>query len=322
VKRREFIALVGGAAAWPISMHAQQSSRLRVGTVSGQPRTASLFLAFEQRMAELGYQEGRNFSFEHIHASNFEDYGPGYRKLVADKVDLLVASGPEISLKSALEATNGLPIVMVAIDYDPFALGYVKELARPSGNVTGVFFRQIELTTKRLQLWKDGFPERQSLTVLWDRISADQWLAAQGAGATLGLRLAGVEMRGPPYDYERSLADVAAEYRGSLFVLTSPFFFRDRVRLAELALGNRMVTMFPFREWTDVGGLMSYGPSITNMYRRAAEYADRIARGAKPSDLPIEQPTKFELVMNLKTAKALGLTIGPSLLARADELVE
>src|SRR5205807_9206199 len=128
MKRREFIALVGGAAAWPISMHAQQSSRLRVGTVSGQPRSASLFLAFEQRMAELGYQEGRNFSFEHIHASNFEDYGPGYRKLVAAKVDLLVASGPEISLKSALEATSSLPIVMVAIDYDPFALGYVKEL--------------------------------------------------------------------------------------------------------------------------------------------------------------------------------------------------
>jgi putative ABC transport system substrate-binding protein len=198
----------------------------------------------------------------------------------------------------------------------------VKELARPSGNVTGVFFRQIELTTKRLQLWKDGFPERKSVTVLWDRISADQWLAAQGAGATLGLRLAGVEMRGPPYDYEQSLADIAPDYRGSLFVLTSPFFFRDRVRLAELTLRNRVVTMFTFREWTDAGGLMSYGPSITNMYRRAAEYADRIARGAKPSDLPIEQPTKFEFVVNLKTAKALGIAVPPALLARADEVIE
>jgi ABC-type uncharacterized transport system substrate-binding protein len=323
VERREFFRLLGGAAIpWPLAARAQQREMLRVGVVSGQQRSASIYVALLQRMTELGYQEGKNFALEFLRASNIEDYAPGYRELVARKVDVLVATGPEISLKSALAATHTLPIVMTAIDYDPLALGYVTSLARPGGNITGVFFQQLELTTKRLQLVKDAFPDMQAAVVFWDHLSEDQWHAAKEIALTLGLGLVGTELREQPYDYEVALAQAPSDHRGNLFVMTSPFFFRDRARLADFALRHRMLSMFAFREWVDAGGLLSYGPSITGMYRLAAEYVDRIARGTKPADLPIEQPTKFELVVNLKTAKQIGITMPTSLLLRADEVIE
>ena len=322
--RREFITLLGGAAAtFPLAARAQQQlPMLRVGVVSGQPRSGSIFVALEQRMAELGYQAGKNLTLEFVHASSIEGFEAGYKELAGRKVDIILASGPEISLKSALAAAGTLPIVMIAIDYDPFARGYVASLARPNGNVTGVFFQQIELSMKRTQLFMDTLPNLRGAAVFWDAISADQWQATQSAGQRLGLRLAGIELREPPYDYERALARLAPDDRGGLIAMTSPFFFRERERLADFALHNGMASMFGFREYVAAGGLLSYGPSITGMYRRAAEYVDRIAKGAKPSELPIEQPTKFELVINLKTARALGLEVPPSLLARADEVIE
>jgi putative ABC transport system substrate-binding protein len=253
--RREFITLVGGAAAaWPLAARAQQREMLRVGVVSGQQRSASIYVALLQRMAELGYQEGKNLAFEFLRASNIEDYAPGYRELVARKVDILVATGPEISLNSALAATHTLPIVMTAIDYDPLALGYVTSLARPGGNITGVFFQQLELTTKRLQLVKDAFPDMQAAVVFWDHLSEDQRHAAKEIAPTLGLGLVGTELREQPYDYEVALAQAPSDHRGSLFVMTSPFFFRDRARLADFALRHRMLSMFAFREWVDAGG--------------------------------------------------------------------
>jgi putative ABC transport system substrate-binding protein len=169
---------------------------------------------------------------------------------------------------------------------------------------------------------KDGFPDMKAATVFWDRLSSDQWDAARDAGAKLGLRLAGVELRDPPYDFDRALAEAPEEHRKNLLVMTSPFFFRDRARLADLALRNRAASMFSFREWVDEGGLLSYGPSFTGMYRRAAEYVDRIARGAKTTDLPIEQPTKFELIVNRKTARAIGIEVPTALLLLADEVIE
>jgi putative tryptophan/tyrosine transport system substrate-binding protein len=211
---------------------------------------------------------------------------------------------------------------MIAIDYDPLARGYVANLARPTGNITGLTLQQIELAAKRLQLMKHAFPDRQSATVFWDRSSADQWQATQSAAATLAIRLAGVELRELPYDYEGALTHAPADHRGILIVMTSVVLFRDRARLADFALRHRIPSMFAFREWVEPGGLMSYGPSITGMFARAADYVDRIARGAKPADLPIEQPTKFEFVINLRTAQALGLTFPPSLLAIADEVIE
>jgi putative tryptophan/tyrosine transport system substrate-binding protein len=323
MKRREFIKLIGGAAASPLAAHAQQAGKmLRVGTASSQPRSSPLWKAFEQRMAELGYQEGKNYTFDYLNVPKVEEYETGYRKLAERDIDIIVASGPEISLKSALASSETKPIVMVAVDYDPLALGYVTSLARPGGNVTGLFLQQIELMAKRIQLLKSAFPDMQALTVFRDRTCFDQWKAAEGAAANLGLRVAGIDLGDPPFDYDKALAQAKPEYRGTVFVLASGFFIRDRERLADFALRNRLVSMFCFREPVDTGGLLSYGASFSVMYRRAAEYVDRIARGAKPADLPIEQPTKFELVINLKTAKTLGVVIPPSFLATADEVIE
>jgi putative tryptophan/tyrosine transport system substrate-binding protein len=234
----------------------------------------------------------------------------------------LLAIGPEIGPKSALAATRTLPIVMIAIDYDPLARGYVTSLARPSGNVTGVVFQQIELAAKRIQLIKDGFSDRPAATMFWDQLSADQWEAARSTAGMLGLQLFGIELRELPYDYEAALRKAPLDHRGLLIVPTSPSFFRDRARLADFALQHRLLSMFVFREWVDAGGLLCYGPSITALFARVAEFVDRIARGATPSDLPIEQPTKFEMVVNLKTAKAIGIELPTAILLRADEVIE
>jgi putative tryptophan/tyrosine transport system substrate-binding protein len=324
MKRREFTKLVGGTVfAWPLSALGQQSPRtLRVGVVSFQPRTAPHYVAFEQRMAELGYEEGRNFFFDYVSIPNVDEYESGYVELATRKVDIMLASGPEITLKAALKVAGTRPIVMVAVDYDPLARGYVTSLSRPTGNVTGLYFQQIELTVKRLQLVKQTFPDLQAATVFWDRISADQWQAAQSATASLGLHLAGVEFREHPYDYDRGLAQVPSDHRRALIVLASPAFAVPRARLPDLALRHRMGSMFHIREYPAAGGLMSYGPRFKDLYRRVADYVDRIARGAKPIDLPVEQPTVFELVLNLKTAESIGLTVPPGVLAIADEVIE
>jgi len=322
MQRRHFITVLGGAAAWPLAARAQSAGMLRVGMVAAQPRSSPPYEAFLQRLAELGHQQGKNLSFEFIQAAKIEDYARGNRELVTRGISILMAAGPEVALKSALASTDTLPIVMLAIDYDPFALGYVTSLARPTGNVTGIFLRQIELTTKRLQVVKDVFPDLRTATVFWDWISADQFRAAERAAPELGLQLFGSELHEQPYDYEKALAQAPSDYRGWLFVMTSPFLFRDRARLAEFALQHRAATVFAFREWVDAGGLLSYGPSINGMYRRAAEYVDRIARGARPYDLPIEQPTTFEFILNLKTAKAIGLATPTALLLHADEVIE
>ena len=322
MRRREFITLVGGAAAaWPLVVGAQQPAKemLRVGTVSALQQSSPQWVTFMRRMAELGYQEGKTFAFDFVQT---DDYESGYRILAGHKPDIILATGPEIALKSALAASRTLPIVMIAIDYDPFARGYVTSLARPSGNVTGVFFQQTELSAKRIQLIRDAFPNTLAASMFWDQLSADQWQAAQNAAATLGLRLFGIELREQPYDYDRALREAPPDHRGMLIVATSPFFFRDRARIADLALRHRIASIFVFREWVEAGGLLSYGRSLVAQFVRVAEFVDRLARGAKPADLPIEQPTKFELVINLKTAKAIGIGLSTAILLRADEVIE
>jgi putative tryptophan/tyrosine transport system substrate-binding protein len=294
----------------------------RARTLSAQPRTAPIWLAFEQRMAELGYKQGTNFAFEFVLVAGMGDYERGYRELAARRVDIMLATGPEIALKSARAAAQTLPIVMLAIDYDPIARGHVTSLARPAGNITGMLLQQIELAEKRVQILRDAFPGLPTAIAFWDEISADQWHAAQTAAATLRFPLAGVKLHDPPYDYERAFTQSAPNHRDSLIVMVSPFFFRDRARLAEFALRHRIVSMFGFREWTEAGGLLSYGPKIVELHRRVADYVDRIAKGTKPADLPIEQPTKFEFVINLKTAKAIGIEMPTSILLRADGVIE
>src|SRR5215467_12229700 len=216
MKRRDFITLVGAAAAWPLTARAQQPEKmLRVGALSAQPRAAPIWLAFERRMAELGYKHGTNFALEFVQVDSMGDYQRGYRELVARNVDILLATGPEIALKSARAATQMLPMVMLAIEYDPIARGYVTNLARPSGNITGIFLQQIELAEKRVQILKDAFPDLRAAIAFWDGTSADQWDAAQTAATTLGFQLAGAQMRDPPW----ALAQSAPDHRGSLIVM-------------------------------------------------------------------------------------------------------
>ena len=324
MKRREFITLLGGAAvARPLAALAQQSpNSWRIGITTIQPRSSPSYGAFGQRLLELGYIEGQNLTVEFLNPdAQAEGIGGAMKELVSQKIDVIVAPY-ESALKSALAATDTVPIVMIAIDYDPLALGYIKSLARPGANVTGLVTQQLELAVKRLELLKDAIPELRAATVFWDRYSADQWKVTEQAAATVGLRVAGIEFREQPYDYDRALTQAPPDHRSGLITLTSPFIYRDRQRLADLALRTRMASIFAWREWVEVGGLLSYGVNFPALFRRAAEYVDKIVRGTKPADLPVEQPTRFELIVNLKTAKALGLDVASSLLARADEVIE
>ena len=326
MKRREFVTLLGGTvAAWPLAARAQQPPQLlRIGTVQSSVRNRPTWGAFEQQLRELGYIEGQNLRSS-TSASRGEKssdrYAQGIKDVLQRGVDVLVASSSP-ALSSAISVTDSVPIVMVALDFDPVALGYVTSMARPTGNVTGVFLNSNELAVKRLQLLKEAFPDRPGATVFWDQRSSLQWQAVESAAPSLGVRLAGVELRDPPYNYERALSEAPADLRGTLFALLTPFLFSDRSRVTEFALQRRIASFFGQREFADVGALMTYGPNSSGMWRRAAEYVGKIAQGAKTTDLPIEQPTKFELVINLKTAKALGLEISPTLLARADEVIE
>lgn len=323
IRRRTLITALGStAAAWPVVANSQQSGMLRVGTANVQPRSAPQWVAFLDRMAELGYVEGKNLTYDHLQIPNEQAWEESYRDIVSRKPNIIVAAGPEQSLKSALAVSGKVPVVMIAVDFDPVERGYIKNLARPSNTVTGVYFQLTELAGKHLQLMQDAFPDFKAATVLWDPASADYWAALQKASLRLGVRLVGVELHETPYDYERAIANVAPEDRKFLVQMGSPFFYRDRARLAEVALRNRMVSVTQARASVVAGQLLSYGPDLDGMFALAANYVDRIAKGTNPIDLPVEQPTKFELVINLKTAKALGITIPPTLLARADEVIE
>jgi putative tryptophan/tyrosine transport system substrate-binding protein len=325
MRRREFITLLGGATAWPLAARAQQRPKmLRVGTVQWSIRNRPTFGAFEQRLRELGYVEGQNLSIDYVRLEGREEvdrYAQAIKGMIQRGVDIFVAAS-DPCLKAAMSVTDSLPIVMVAVDFDPFSLGYVSSLARPTGNVTGLFLRQIELAVKRLELLKEAFPDRAAITVFWDQRATFQWQAVERAAPSLGIRVAGIELRDPPYDYERALNEAPADHRGTLLALSTPFLLADRLRLAEFALQRRVATFLDQRVYTDAGALMSYGVPVPGMWRRAAEFVDRIALGAKITDLPIEQPTKFEFIVNLKTAKAIGVELPTATLLRADEVME
>jgi putative ABC transport system substrate-binding protein len=323
MRRREFLGFLGGAAAaWPVAARAQRPAMMRVGIVTIQPRTAIIFAAFDKRLRELGYVEGQNLVFDFLNPEQQSGGNAGVvEELLRRKADVVLVSY-ESTLKAALAAGATLPIVMIAVDYDPIAHGYVESLARPGGNVTGLYLQQIDLARKRVELLMQALPNVKAATVFWDSVSEDQWNATRGAAAAAGLRVADVEFRDRPYDYEGALAQVPPDHRNVVIFCVSPVFYRDRQRLADFAFRHKVATVFALREWVDVGGLLSYGANFPAMYKRAAEFVDLIARGAKVGDLPIEQPTKFELVLNTKTAEAIGVTISPTILVRADEVIE
>jgi putative ABC transport system substrate-binding protein len=317
--------LAGAAMSLPFAAGAagEPAKVFRLGVLSLTPPGPGI-RALYRRLQTLGWEEGRNLRIDYVQLDQTDaDRSLAMAlELVGRGVDTIYAGGPELAVKSAVAATKTIPIVMQANDYDPLALGYVASLARPGGNVTGIFLQQIELTPKRLDLLIQTIPELVRVVVLWDRFSADQFEAARAAARSLKIPFHGIECTDPPYDYESALAGVEGGHRDALLLMTSPVFFVDRQRLAAIALDHRLPSIFAFRPWVDEGGLMSYGASLTDMGRLAADYIDRIAKGAKPADLPVEQPTKFELVINLQTAKTLGLTIPQSILARAEEVIE
>jgi len=312
-------------ALMPLLAKADDQKILRVGAVSLRPfGQANISDAFLQRLNELGYVQGKNFDFKFIQVANRGDYEAAYRDMVASGIDILAAGGPEFALKGAVDAAQGnIPVVMIATDYDPLERGYVASLAEPGGNVTGVFFRQVALTEKRLEIMREAFMPANGVTIFWDRNSADQWERAQSAAAKIGIPIHGVELRDRPYDYDKAIEDAPLEYRGGLMVLASPIFsLPTRETLTEFASRHRLPTIYHNRFFPDAGGLMSYGVSFTKLFRRAADFVDKISKGANPMSLPVEQPSSYELVVNLEAAAELDLEIQESILLRADDVIE
>jgi putative ABC transport system substrate-binding protein len=312
----------------PFAAEAQQAAKsARIGYLS--PDLAvnpHLHEAFRQGLRDLGYVEGRNLVIEFRSAEGkFERLPALAAELVALKVDVIVVPSTAPAL-AAKQATRTLPIVFAAAA-DPITSGLVTSLARPGGNVTGSSFLAPELVGKSLELLKQAVPGVSRVAVLWhpggqgERTEKDMLKGADVAGRALGVRLQFVEARGPE-DFDRAFSEVTRARAGALTALPSAMFVIERIRLVDLAVKNRLPAVYPLREFVDAGGLMAYGPDLAVMFRRAATYVDRILKGTKPGDLPVEQPTKFELVINLKAAKAVGLTIPQTLLQRADQIIQ
>jgi putative ABC transport system substrate-binding protein len=324
--RRKVIGSIGIAAlAWPVSARAQPARKVaRIGIISvggptsdmtgSLPRNRSV-RAFLRGMAELGYAYGRDFVTEPrgTDSSSIDE-------LVDLKVDIIVATGGGATLSSLKKATNSIPIVMTASP-DPVAQGYVQSLSRPGGNFTGMSLQSVELTGKRLQILKELVPNAEIAAVFWDSSRADLWRTAQTVGQPQGWKLISVEIRSPS---EIGTAFKVASDAGAraLLIPASGILFSRANQITELAATYRLPSIYELRPFVDVGGLVSYGADIDDIWRRAATYVDKLLKGGNPAELPIEQPTKFELVINARAAKALDLTVPPSILIQADHLIE
>ena len=326
-RRETMIALVAFGAA-PLAAEAQQASRIaRVGYLATSGATSPhLREAFRQGLRDLGYVEGRSVVLEIRDAEGKPERFPAFAaELVALKVDVIVTTSTTGTL-AAKQATETVPIVF-AVAADPVPDGLVASLARPGGNVTGLSLLLPDLVGKCLEQLKQAVPGVSRIAVLWqpggrgERTDRDMVKAAEVAARALGASLQVVEARDPA-DFDRAFSDMTKARAEALTVLTSATLIGQRNRLVDLAAKNRLPAVYPWKEAVDAGGLMSYGPDLSDNYRRAAIYVDKILKGAKPGDLPVEQPTKFELVINLKTAKALGITIPQSVLVRADKVIE
>ena len=327
MRRREFITLLGGAAAWPVAARAQQSGKIaRLGWLAASlsnPVQALGYQVLISSLQKLGFTEGRNLAIEHRPTDEgIPKAFAGANELVAAKVDVLLADGPELALQAATAARPMVPIVMLANNYNPFERGYVQTLAQPGANVTGMFYRQQELVSKQLELLSEAFPEWRQVGVLWDYVSEDTFRSAERTAQSMGLSVRSVKLENPPYDFDAAFRSLAEGQTQTVLVLSSPLFTASRVRIAELAIQHRLPTMFIFKTYVEAGGLMSYGVDPVVMYQRAASYVAKILRGAQPVDLPVEQASNFPFALNLKTAKALGITLPTSILLRADEVIE
>ena len=327
--RRTLLAGTGTLLlAAPLAAKAQPAGKVwRIGLLDyGSPDPARLawWRAFQDRLRELGYAEGQNVVFQPRWGNGQVSRLQGLvTELVAAKVDILVTAGNPATL-AAKQVTSSIPIV-TATGPDPVELGLVASLARPGGNVTGVTSISSELSAKRLGLLKELIPQVSRMAALWDRAARGSALNVRDtevAARSLGIALQSVAVRPDPRDYDAAFVAMKRAGAGAVIVVQSSAFFASRQRIADLALTHRLPSVVGSKEWAEAGGLISYGADFPDLFRRAAVFVDKILKGAKPADLPMEQPSKFELVINLKTAKALGLTIPPSLLGRADEVIQ
>jgi putative ABC transport system substrate-binding protein len=326
IQRRNFLITAGALLAAPL-VDAQATGITRLGFLANsQTALGHLRDAFVQGLGDLGYVEGRNVIIEYRFAEGKLDRFPALAaELVALKVGVIVAP-PTPAAEAAKQATKTIPIVFAGVG-DPVGSGLVTSLARPGGNVTGLSGLNPELVGKCLEQLKQAVPSVSRVAVLWhpggpgERVQKNMLKEAEVAARALALRLQIIDASGPA-DFERAFHEMTTARADAVTVLPSNVFNNERKRLADLARKNRLPAVFQFREYVDAGGLLSYGASLADLNRRAATYVDKILKGAKPRDLPVEQPTKFELVINLKTAKALGLTIPQSVLAYANDLIQ
>jgi putative tryptophan/tyrosine transport system substrate-binding protein len=323
MRRRDVIALLGGAAmACPSAARAQRPPLIAYASPGSRERT-EIAGAFFTELARQGYAEGRNLNVL------FYDFlaepaavAARAKEFVHAGVDVIVADGPEAPMREAYEATRAIPIVVVAINYDPVERGYAASLSHPGGNVTGIFLRSIELAAKQVELLKTLMPDAARLTVLWAAETEDEFRAVATGASGMGIELRSAHLDAPPYDFDAMFRGLADGKLQPVLVLSPPFFSLHREAITAAALRHRVPAIFRFRSYVDAGGLMSYGVNRAAMSQRAAIFVAKILRGAKPAELPIERADKFELVINLKTANALGLAVPSLLRARADEVIE
>jgi putative ABC transport system substrate-binding protein len=324
---RLLVSLALGLLAAPFAVTGQQPAKVaRIGyLVTGaleSPETRVALDAFRQGLRERGWVEGQNIIIEYREAhAKIERFLELATELVHLKVDLIVAANTPAA-RATQRVTTTIPIVVPAMG-DPVGDGLVASLARPGGNVTGLTFLGPELIPKRLELLKETLPTTSRVAALWHRGAYGEGMLkeTEAAARTLGLQLQLVGVQGPD-EFERAFTTMAREHPDALIVLPSPMLFVERRRLVDLAAKHRLPAIYNAREFVELGGLMAYGASINDLFRRVATHVDKILKGAKPADLPVEQPMKFELVINLKTAQALGLTIPPHILFQADEVIK
>jgi putative ABC transport system substrate-binding protein len=326
IDRRALISLVVGATTWPLAVRAQQKAMPVIGFLSsaGPGALAPRLAAFRQGLSETGYVEGQNVAIEYRWAEGRFDRLPELAAdLVGHKVDVIATSGGDFTAVAAKNATSSIPIVFLAAG-DPVENGLIASLARPGGNLTGVAFMGAELWGKRVELISELIPETKALAHLVDPnfpgVERNNIRAVQEAARAKGLQLS-ILRAATDSEIDAAFASLV-ELRARALLVGSPNFLSQREQIVALAARYAVPTIYDWREYVAAGGLISYGASLTDAYRNAGTYVGKILNGAKPADLPVEQPTKFELVVNLKTAKALGLTLPPLILARADEVIE
>jgi putative tryptophan/tyrosine transport system substrate-binding protein len=322
MNRRESVSTLLTLGALPFVCLAQQAGRsYRIGLILSQSEPYAV--AFVDRLRELGFVEGRNlvidFRWHEGHRERLPELAVELARL---NCDVLVAPGSEANLLAIKQASRDTPIVVWAADYDPVATGHIASFARPGGRITGVSLLQSELPAKRVELLKQMLPTAKRFAVLADSATAGQLAVSQAAAKQLGMELQVLEFKTQPYDYEGAFAEAVRAKVQALISLASANFVPARRRITDLALKHRLPSMFAHSQWAEFGGLLSYGPNFSQSFRRVAEQVGLILNGRKPADMPLEQPTTLELVINMQTAKAIGLTIPPVMLLRADRVIE